>query len=71
MQDRTCIVGKKYGRLTIVGFWGYDRWLKNKTFVCNCECGAIKVVSLSNLTNGSTKSCGCLKLLLLRLRNAT
>jgi hypothetical protein len=31
-----------------------------KTFYeCQCKCGGIKIVAISNLESGNTKSCGC------------
>ena len=48
----------KFGRLTVVG-----KAIKRKRrqrFRCLCDCGRRKVVRKGNLTNGSTKSCGCL-----------
>jgi len=51
------LTGKKFGRLTVIGFdhvgKGYLHWL------CDCECGKTKVVIGSSLRNGNTKSCGC------------
>jgi len=29
---------------------------------CRCDCGKIKIVSLSHLNSGGVKSCGCLKM---------
>lgn len=53
------LIGKKCGRLTVTSIVG----LRNsKLFVmCQCECGNIKEYRRSNLHNGGTKSCGCLK----------
>ncbi len=53
------LVGKKFGRLTVLRFvdknqWGNYRWL------CRCGCGKEKIILGYNLIRGSTKSCGCL-----------
>jgi len=50
--------GRRFGRLLVVR----QAPTKNHQtrWVCLCDCGAEKVVTLSNLTNGSTRSCGCL-----------
>ena len=57
-------VGQKYGRLTVIEDLGYykkegyarkSHWLK-----CKCDCGNEKITTLSQLTSGKTKSCGCL-----------
>lgn len=53
-------VGKRFGRLVVVGSAaplenGRSRWL------CRCDCGVEKEVSASCLSQGRTKSCGCLR----------
>lgn len=52
-------VGQRYGKLTVVDLaptiGGAARW------VCKCECGNYAIVSANHLSNGSTKSCGCMK----------
>lgn len=55
------IIGEKYGKLTVLRY--SDKIGKNgKSYVwCQCECGNIKEVCLSNLRHGSVKSCGCLR----------
>lgn len=54
----TIYIGKKYGLITILEYRG----LKNsrKIIVGRCECGNEKEYVLTNLTRGTTKSCGCL-----------
>jgi len=32
---------------------------RRRRFLCECDCGVRKAVSLGDLTSGSTKSCGC------------
>lgn len=57
-MDAEYYVGKKYGKLTVDSLAykkNYDKY-----FNCTCECGNKTVVLLSNLTQGRTKSCGCL-----------
>lgn len=50
-------LGKKFGRLTVIG---PPRRVNNKTlWLCLCSCGNKKEVSTSNL--GVTKSCGCFR----------
>ncbi len=53
------LVGQKFGRLTVIE---RDGTSKNgcSMWLCECECGTRKVVMGVNLTNGRTKSCGCL-----------
>ena len=53
------LTGQTFGKLTVVNFAGRDKW-GNRTWLCKCECGNEKTLTGSNLTTGSTKSCGCL-----------
>lgn len=52
------LTGKKFGRLTVIGFnriqKGSYRW------ACECECGNVVSVPYSRLMRGETKSCGCI-----------
>jgi hypothetical protein len=55
--------GEKYGRLTIIK--EVERYTKpsgqtQRQFSCKCECGNEIITKLYYLTNGDTKSCGCL-----------
>ena len=53
------MVGKKFGRLTVVSF---DRLEKHKTYwKCSCDCGLTVIANGNNLRSGNTKSCGCLR----------
>lgn len=55
MTNKNKYIGQKFGRLTVI-----DINKKNGKCICQCECDNIKEVEAHNLTNGSTKSCGCL-----------
>lgn len=51
------LTGKKVGRWTVV-----DKIFVKKgrtDWLCECECGEIKIVSGAALSRGSTQSCGC------------
>lgn len=56
------LTGKRYGKLTVLQkansvrtrTGAYTMWR------CHCDCGAKTVVRTSHLTEGRTKSCGCL-----------
>ena len=53
------LTGKKYGRLTVIGLQPTET---RKTYwICQCDCGNIKVVRSDSLKSGAIKSCGCLK----------
>lgn len=53
-------VGDRFGRLTIVERIGSDK-RGESLWLCKCDCGNEKIVTPTNLRNGSTKSCGCLR----------
>lgn len=58
------LVGKVFGRLTVVSFSG--RKVKGecqaKTYWnCTCECGTDKELDGGNLVSGAVMSCGCLR----------
>lgn len=59
------IVGKRFGRLTVLSKAEPHDGLSAKEdgypYICRCECGNIVRVTRSNLTRGHSKSCGCLK----------
>lgn len=55
------LLGKKFGKLTIVSFNSGSR--QNKaTWTCMCDCGNTINAITGNLKNGNTKSCGCIKI---------
>lgn len=65
-------VGRQYGRLTVLEEIPYtdeevrtlssDKRWKRKRAVCRCTCGTIKEYRLRNLSEGDTRSCGCLSI---------
>jgi hypothetical protein len=55
------LVGKVFGKLTVVGFAGYGKGNSNKKdrmWLCKCECGNEKTVRTQSLKQGKTKTCG-------------
>lgn len=64
------IIGNVYGRLTVLSFEGISIH-GGAIWRCHCECGKIHIVKSMGLLSGKTKSCGCLKLQLLRERTLT
>ncbi len=64
------LVGRRFGRLTVVSIAPKRR--KLSYLLCECSCGATNVeVYLGNLTQGKTNSCGCLRRDMTALRNTT
>lgn len=49
------LAGKRFGRLVVLSAVRYAH-------ACVCDCGNTVTVARSNLTNGHTQSCGCLRL---------
>jgi len=57
-MKRAELAGRRFGRLTVIGFHGIKNSATQWKVVC--DCGTVKVLPISNLL-GHTKSCGCLK----------
>ena len=49
--------GDVFGRLTVIGEAATQNG--SRRVLCRCSCGKEKVVHVSNLARGKTKSCGC------------
>lgn len=68
-MNKLNLIGQKFGRLMVI-----SEAPKQKRCIqwnCLCDCGAKTIVSTSNLRAGYTKSCGCLHLEIISLRNGT
>lgn len=50
--------GDRYGNLIVIK--DSENLNGLRMMYCKCDCGNTKIVSLKNLRNGCTKSCGCL-----------
>lgn len=57
------LVGKRFGRLTVIEFSHKEVNPSRTTnyWKCKCTCGNTAIVNTSNLCTGNTKSCGCYK----------
>lgn len=53
------IIGKRYGRYTVLE--AFARVRTNRYFLCRCDCGTEKHVSQGNLSSGRSTSCGCFR----------
>ena len=65
-MPRQDLTGQRFGRLTVLGdgppvYFPSQPTFASRRLWCQCECGQRKLLNLSNLTNRSTKSCGCLQ----------
>jgi hypothetical protein len=56
---RMDIAGRRYGRLTVLGFAGMNG-IKS-TWHCRCDCGTECVALGQSLAQGERRSCGCLR----------
>lgn len=56
--EREDISGKRFGRLTVLGF-DHDDIHRNSYWLCECDCGNRTVVTRGGLISGNTTSCGC------------
>ena len=55
------LTGKRYGRWFVSS---YSKTVNNRKYwLCRCDCGETRDVSGKSLRNGSSKSCGCSRLL--------
>lgn len=65
-KDRTSeallksLIGQRFGKLVVIekadnNKFGHVCWK------CQCDCGGITIVDATNLRNGNTSSCGCIK----------
>ena len=65
-QKRLDLIGKRFGKLIVVSYFGKKgRYINWNT---KCDCGGEKVVSRGHLRSGRTKSCGCINKLMMTKR---
>ena len=57
----TDMVGKKFGRLTVIERYPVNTKDRKAQWVCKCDCGNIAIASGKSLRTGSKLSCGCLR----------
>ena len=58
-QNQEDLIGRKFGRLTIVSVEKSGKNYKKKA-VCKCECGNKHKADLDQIKMGQTSSCGCI-----------
>lgn len=54
------VIGKKFGKLTVIDSHSTNKKTNTRMLVCKCECGSIINVYSTNLYRGHTTSCGCI-----------
>jgi len=50
-------VGRRYGRLTVLGIWADSNPNQKSVWVCRCDCGAYEGRRLGRLTSGAVTMC--------------
>jgi len=53
------MIGKKFGRLTVIDFSGEKIPARHRNYVCKCDCGKEIIKSAPALRHGREPSCGC------------
>ena len=53
------LIGKKFGRLTVIERLKEKKYGKQVTWLCKCDCGKETIVTTGSLTSHNTTSCGC------------
>jgi len=51
-------IGSRFGKLEVVAC-GY-RQNNRPAYLCKCDCGQVRVIRTTSLTNGLSRSCGCM-----------
>lgn len=54
----TDLHGKKFGKLTVISFFGVRK--TKPSWKCECDCGNVKIMNTDSLVLNHTKSCGCI-----------
>lgn len=52
------LIGKRFGKLSAVSLSDIHH-MKQRHWICNCDCGNIVIQTTGKLTSGHVKSCGC------------
>lgn len=58
LENQRSFIGKKFGYLTAIDYLGHNN-NKHAVFLWNCVCGNAIESPISDVRNGSPKSCGC------------
>lgn len=53
-------IGQRFGKLLVLEYNGNVNSHGEKLYLCQCDCGNQVVVASGKLSNGDTRSCGCL-----------
>lgn len=64
------LIGLKFDRLTVIERRGLNKY-NAPLFLCKCDCGKLKEYSRNKLVTHRTRSCGCLKSDVQKLKNTS
>jgi len=64
------VTGQRFGRLVVIGRTKGPNH-HNAYWECQCDCGKTVIVTSAHLSHGDTKSCGCLKIDVMKQQFAT
>lgn len=56
------LVGKKYGRWTVIAAAEQYPCGQGTRYLCRCDCGTERIIAATSLVKGRSNSCGCLKI---------
>ena len=56
MTKRHDLTGQRFGRLTAKTYFKNDLNPKKSHWICECDCGKLAFVNVTNLKRGSSKS---------------
>ena len=54
------LTSQRFGRLLVLRKEALPMPRQGSHYVCQCDCGSVKTIHMSELRNGDTQSCGCL-----------
>lgn len=57
---RANLIGKRFGRLVVISLLRISKQ-RQTVWLCKCDCGNEKIVSIGKLISSHTRSCGCLR----------
>jgi hypothetical protein len=57
-NQRLQLIGKRFGKLSVIAEAGIEEYSGGTMFLCECECGNKKILKGGDLTAGRRKSCG-------------
>ncbi len=70
-MKRVDMIGRRFGRLTVLRIGSTISSNKSKWYLCRCDCGTEREFPGDKMRLGTTRSCGCLRSELTRSRTVT